>query len=412
MTLVEQHQYSKDSKHYTELDHLCFLSKNLYNSSLYHIRKHYFETGNYLSYTKLNKMSYSLFSKDYMALPAKVSQQVQRIVDNNFRSFFAHLKVRQSGEIINIPKYLSKQSGRFVVPYTSQAVSFNSRNVPRGYLRLSGVSFLIKTKVPNVEFARIVPHKNYITVEIGYNIDTNATILPNGRYAGIDLGVNNLAAVATNVCEPIIINGKPLKSINQFYNKEVARLSALNNETWTGRMYNITRKRNNKIKDYMHKASSMVVNHLVFNNIGTVVIGKNKYWKQDTKMYKDVKQTFVQIPFDMFIWMLTYKCRLHGISVILQEESYTSKTSFINRDFIATYGESDDSHHPTVYRAKRGLYKNSRVSKKSLKIINADVNGAYNILRKYLTSKEAWNEEIYSDCVEVCSTPAVYTVKA
>jgi IS605 OrfB family transposase len=161
----------------------------------------------------------------------------------------------------------------------------------------------------------------------------------------------------------------------------------------------------------MHKSSKIIVNHLVSNNIGTLVIGKNKYWKQDTKMYKKDKQTFIQIPFELFIRMLIYKCKLVGISVVQQEESYTSKASFINQDFIATYGETDDLHHPTGIRSKRGYYKNNNVITPSIKFINADVNGSYNILRKYLTSNEAWNESIYSDCVEVCSTPTVLTVK-
>lgn len=410
MILVEQHQFSKYSKHYEELDHLCFLSKNLYNSSLYFVRKHYFETSKYLSYSELNKHSIDLFPNDYKALPAKVSQQVQKLVDQNFKSFFAHLRVRKLGETIKIPKYLPKQSGRQVVPFTNQAVSFKNRNVPNGYLRLSGTSFLIKTNVSNVEFARIVPHKNYITVEIGYEHPESYPI-NNNNYASIDLGVNNLAAVTSNRFSPFIINGRPLKSINQFYNKEISRLSSENKNIWTKHMYNITRKRNNKIKDYMHKSSRIIVNHLVSNNIGTLVIGKNKYWKQDTKMHKEDKQTFVQIPFELLTNMLIYKCKLAGISVVQQEESYTSKASFINQDFIATYGETDDLHHPTGRRITRGGYKNNNVTTPSIKFINADVNGSYNILRKYLTSKEAWNESMYSDCVEVCSTPTVLTVK-
>ena len=410
MILVEQHQFSKYSKHYTELDHLCFLSKNLYNSSLYFVRKHYFETSKYLSYSELNKHSVDWFPNDYKALPAKVSQQIQKVVDSNFKSFFAHLKVKKPGEVVKLPKYLPKQSGRQIVPFTSQAISFKNRNVPHGHLKLSGTSFLIKTKVSNVKFARIVPHKDYITVEIGYEQQDAKSIL-NGRFASIDLGVNNLATITSNVFIPFIINGKPLKSINQFYNKEISRLSSKNNNIWTSHMYSITRKRNNKIRDYMHKASKIIVNHLVSDNIGTLVIGKNIYWKQDTKMHKDDKQTFIQIPFNLFINMITYKCELLGISVIQQEESYTSKASFINQDYIATYGEPDKFNNPTGKRIKRGLYKNYNTNTKFIKFINADVNGSYNILRKYLISKEAWNESIYSDCVEVCSTPTVVTVK-
>ena len=404
MTLVEQHQYARGSKHFDELDFLCYLSKNLYNVSLYHIRQHYFETGCYLGYNKLNLISNELFPNDYQALPRKVSQQVQKLVDQNFKSFFNHLKARRNGEIVKVPKYLDKENGRQVLTYTSQAISFKNRNVPDGYIRLSGVSFLIRTNVKSVKFARIVPHKNYITVEIGYEVDCKEKT-KNNNYASIDIGVNNLAALTSNVFSPIIINGKPLKSINQFYNKFIADESSKHGK-WTRRMYSSLRKRDNKIKDYMHKASTFIVNHLVENNVSTLVIGQNKGWKQDTKMQKDDKQTFIQIPFSKFINMLKYKCSLNGIDVILQEESYTSKSSFLDQDYICTYGVDDDLFSPSGKRIKRGLYRSCDNT-----LLNADINGSLNILRKYLTKQEAWNEGIFSDCVEVCSTPSVYTVK-
>lgn len=403
--LVEQHQYSKNSKHYEELDYLLFLSKNLYNSSLYQIRKYFAETGKYLGYNALNKLSNELFPNDYKALPRKVAQQTQKLVDQDFKSFFNHLKKAKQGDRIHIPRYLDKVNGRQVLMYTKQAISFRNRNVPKGYIKLSGVSFLIKTKVDNIQFARIVPNKNYITIEIGYE-KAEEPLVQNNNYASIDIGVNNLATVTSNVFKPLIINGKPLKSINQYYNKIISHLSSKNKNKWSKRMYSITRKRNNKINDYMHKSSTYIVNHLVSNNVGTLVIGHNKNWKQDTVMRKDDKQTFIQIPFNKFIQMLSYKCKLRGIQVILQEESYTSKCNFLQQDYISTFGVDDNLFKPTGKRIKRGLYKSN-----CGKVINADINGSYNILRKYLTKQEAWNEKIFSDCVEVCSTPSVYTVK-
>lgn len=409
MILVEQHQYSINSEHYKELNHLCFLSKNLYNVSLYHVRQYYFHTHKYLGFNTLNKLSNELFPDDYKALPAKVSQQVQRLVDQNFKSFFSHIKSKNANEKVNIPRYLDKVNGRQVVQYTKQAISFNNRNVPDGYLRLSGVSFIIKTNVTNVQFARIVPHNNYITIEIGYEVKEREHI-QNDRYASIDIGVDNLCAITSNCFSPVLVNGKPLKSINQYYNKIISKRQSKSNQKYTKRMYAITRKRNNKINDYMHKASCYVVNLLVSNNISTLIIGHNKLWEQDTTMNKKSKQTFIQIPFNNFISMLTYKCNLQGIEVILQEESYTSKSSFVNQDYIATFGVDDDKNSPTGSRVKRGLFKNN-TSDNKLKFLNADVNGSYNILRKYLTTKEVWNEKIYSNCIEVCSTPSVYTVK-
>lgn len=405
MILVEKHQYSKNSKHYKELDNLCFLAKNLYNVSLYYVRQHYFETGKYLGYSKLNKLSNELFPTDYQALPRKVSQRVQKLLDSNFISFFEHLKVLKQGERIHIPKYLDKTNGRQVLTYTNQALSTNNRNVQKGYVKLSGVSFLIKTNVENIKFARIVPNKNYITIEIGYE-KQEQPIHKNNRFASIDIGVNNLATITSNVFSPIIINGKPVKSINQYYNKRIADLSSKNKNIWSNKMYSITRKRNNKISDYMHKSTSFIVNQLVENRVDTLIIGHNDGWKQDTKMRKGVTQNFVQIPFNKFIQMLQYKCRLNGIEVVVQEESYTSKCCFLNQDYIPKYSVDDDLFNPSGKRIKRGLYKSNNGT-----IINADVNGSYNILRKYLTKQAAWDEKIFSDCVEVCSVPAVYTVK-
>ena len=161
----------------------------------------------------------------------------------------------------------------------------------------------------------------------------------------------------------------------------------------------------------MHKASRYIVNQLVENHISLLVIGHNNEWKQDTKYMGNVtNQNFIQIPFNQFISMLKYKCRLAGIQVVMQEESYTSKCSFMNQDFIPTYGVNDDLFKPSGYRYKRGLYKNHNTSNDK-KFINSDVNGSLNILRKFLTEQVAWNEKIFSDCVEVCSTPTVYTVK-
>ena len=410
MLLVERHQYSQSSKHFKELDNLCFLSKNLYNATLYQVRQHYFETNKIIKYEDLNKLSNEIFPSDYQALPAKVSQQTQKLVFSNFKSFFKLLQKKKKGEYdgpISIPKYLHKTKGRQILTFTKQAISFNNRNVPQGYVKLSNVSFLIKTKVKDIQFVRIVPCTNCITIEIGYEQEVpTITEKVSDIYASIDIGVNNLATVTSNVFNPFIINGKPLKSINQYYNKIISHLSSKNKNRWSNRMYSITRKRNNKIEDYMHKSSTYIVNHLVSNNVGTLIIGHNKNWKQDTNMRKDDKQTFIQIPFNKFIQMLEYKCQLKGIQVVRQEESYTSKCNFLQQDYIPTFGIDDNLFNPTGKRIKRGLYKSN-----CGKVINADVNGSLNILRKYLTKQVAWNENIFSNCVEVCSMPTVYTVK-
>ena len=405
MKLVEKHIIKKNHKYYKELDHICFLSKNLYNSTLYTVRQHYFETHTYMNYYAVNKLFTENKQVDYCALPRKVGKLVQQLVDKNFKSFFSLLKLTKSekhNKSINIPKYLDKIKGRQVVTYTQQALSFKHC----GYVKLSGTNIEIKTNKQNVKFVRVVPKNGYIVIEVGYELEAIPVLSNNNKYASIDLGINNLATVTSNIHNPIIISGNPLKSINQYYNKQAAYyksiLQTVNNQFTSKRLESLGRIRNNKITDYMHKASKFVVNHLVSNNINTLVIGYNKGWKQDTSMNDKSNQNFVQIPFLKFVRMIEYKCQLKGIAVITQEESYTSKCSFINKDYIPTYGIDDNLFKPTGKRVHRGLYRNYNGT-----YINADVNGSYNILRKYLTSKAAWNENLFSDCVEVCSTPLV-----
>lgn len=407
MILVEKHDYKRGHRFFSELDELCFKSKNLYNSTLYHIRQHFFNTkhecgkGEYLSFTKINKLSKELMFDDYTALPAKVAQQTQRIVDQNFRSFFALLKSKS--QKAKIPNYLAKD-GRFIVTYTKQAVSFKNRNVLDGYIRLSGTDILIKTKVDNVQSVRIVPKKDCITIEICYNV-AEKKWEDNGRYASIDLGVENLATVVSNVFSPILFRGRKLRSINHYYSKKIATLQS-KHKSLTKYMRSITRKRNNKVNDFMHKSSRMIVNHLVENRICTVFVGYNKGWKQDTNMGKEHNQGFGQIPFLKFVQMLEYKCNLLGIKVLCQEESYTSKCSFLDGDYIPTFGINDGLLSISGKRIKRGLYRTS-----SGMLINADINASYNIMKKALNQNAQQNASLRGYCLQVCSTPTVLTVK-
>ena len=382
ITLVEKHQIKYHSKEHKECDKLCFLSKNLYNSTLYTIRQHYFNTKKYLSYPELNKKFAFDNQVDYRALPAKVSQQTQRLVDQNFKSFFALLKTENLNWRPKLPKYLDKVKWRQVVFYDKQVLSFKQK----GFAKLSGTFIKLKTNKP-VCFARIVPHNWKYTIELWYKVPLREMLANKGRYASIDLWVNNLVTLASNCFNPLIINWKPLKSINQYYNKatsELKKTSYSRKKLWN--------RRKNKITDYLHKASRYLVNHLVSNGIDTLVIGYNKEWKQETKLWKVNNQNFVNIPFQKLIEMLSYKCRLVGIQVVIQEESYTSKCSFLDN-------ESIEKHSEYLWkRIKRWLFKSS-----SWKIINADVNWALNILRKHVASIR--EELSFADEVEVCSMP-------
>ena len=384
--LTERH-IIKNNK---ELDEVCFKSKNLYNKALYLIRQHYFETKGYINYYNINRIMVDSKDIDYYSLPARVSNETLMLLDNNFKSFFALIKKKKDNKYdkpIRIPKYLDKD-GRNITIFPKQSIS--KVYLRKGLIKLSSLSIEIPTKVTesNIMEVRVLPRNNHHVVEVVYKIEEKEFKPDNGRYASIDLGLNNLATVSSNVVKPFIINGKPLKSINQYYNKEKARLQSLlkNNRKTSKRIYNITLKRNNKIKDYLHKSSKTIVNFLVSNNISTLVIGYNEEWKQNINLGRRNNQSFVGVPFYTFIKQLEYKCRLEGINVITTEESYTSKCSFLDSEPLRKHSTYKGK------RIKRGLFKTSEN-----KLINADLNGSLNILRKII------GEFQYS--IEVCGTP-------
>lgn len=222
MILVQRHQIKPSSSMYQELDHLCFLSKNLYNATMFEVRQHYFKTGKFLGYCQVNKRFQETDQPDYRALPAKVSKHTQMLVDRGFKSFFALLKKKQKGEYdqpIQIPHYLPI-NGRQILEYEKGALSFKKE----GYIHLSKTEIYIPSTFPkeDVQGVRIVPKNGYVVIEVLYKRKAKKTKENNNRVVGIDIGVNNLAAVVSNVFDAFVINGRPLKSINQFFNKELA----------------------------------------------------------------------------------------------------------------------------------------------------------------------------------------------
>ena len=393
MQLVEQHIIKKNDERYKILDEVCFKSKNLYNAALYEIRQHFFNTKQFLNWFSIDKIFKEKKQDDYYSLPCKVSQQTLKLLNQNFKSFFSLLKKKNYTKKKSIPKYLDKLKGRFVAVYTNQAIS--KKELRNGMIQLSGTDFKIKTKVDgnSINQVRIVPKNSYYKVEVIYEVGELEELEDNDKYAAIDLGVNNLATVSFNESKPFIINGKPLKSINQFYNKRKAELQSKlsGNRKTTNKINSITRKRNNKIKNYLHKASRCIVNHLVSNNVNTLIIGKNDNWKQETNIGKKNNQNFVSIPHSQFVEMISYKCKLVGIAVMMTEESYTSKCSFIDNEEMKHHEEYKGK------RIKRGLFRTNEG-----KLINADLNGSLNIMRKVIGE--------FQYPIEVCSTPLVKTM--
>lgn len=386
MILTERHIFKKTNSLYKELDMLCFLSKNLYNSALYTVRQFYFENKKYINWININNQFIKSKQIDYYALPCKVSQQTLKMVDQNMKSFFNALKVKNSKP--KLPKYLDKAKGRFVVTYTNQAIS--KTELKKGYIVLSKTNIRIKTKIYDVQQVRIVPKNNVIIVEVLYKTDCKINNGNVKKYCGVDFGLNNLMSCGFSDVRPMLINGKPLKSINWFYNKKKAELqSLLKNKYTSNRIVNLTIRRNNKINNYLHKSSRLFINYLVSNGITDVVIGYNKEWKQGINIGRVNNQNFVNIPYYKLLNMLTYKCELLGITVHITEESYTSKCSFLDNEEICKHEKYKGK------RIKRGLYKSS-----DGRLINADVNGALNILKKVIGEYEY-------DPILVCSMPLV-----
>jgi putative transposase len=387
MQLVEQHVIARSDPRYSVIDEAAFKSKNLYNAALYEIRQSFIHEGKYLNYTEMDRRMQS--HEAYKALPAKVSQQVLVLLDKNWTAFFeARAAYEEDPSTFTgrprLPKYKHKTEGRNILVYTVQALSKPSMR--DGLIRPSGLPITIKTEHTVVDQVRIVPRNGHYVVEIVYTREPVQANVDPSFCVGIDLGVTNLAAIASNRegFAPRLVNGRPVKAWNQWYNKRMKQLKKLlpkmDRVRVTKQMERITNKRNRQINHYLHTASKRIVDFLVKEGVGTVIIGKNPLWKQEASMGKRNNQNFVSIPHARFIDMLTYKAALVGIQVEVREESYTSKASFLDLDPIPDYKPNDEEEH--VFSGKRIGRRNRLYRTKDGRTISADVNGAYNIVRK------------------------------
>ena len=387
---TEKHIIKSSDNHFYLILSFCQQSKNLYNHANYLIRQEFMKNKKLIKYTDLDKIlkadeEYS----DYQNMPtAQSAQQILRLLDKNWKAFMVSIKdwsknkEKYSGRP-ELPKYL-KKNGSYILILTNQNCKLKDGKIhfPKVFQGFTiNPKFIEKENVVSFQQVRLIPHKNRIVAEVVYNIDVPEIKADNQRYIGIDIGINNLATVCNNIGgSAFIINGKPLKSINQYYNKQVSRYreitKRMNKADYSKRMDRLTEKRNSKIDDYLHKASRYIINYCVKNNIHTIVIGKNKEWKQNSRLSKKVNQNFVQIPFARLIEMIQYKAEEKGIAVMLTEESYTSGTSFIDNE------EPVKENYNKARRISRGLF----VSNNGVKI-NADLNGAYQILKKVVPIK-------------------------
>ena len=378
MHLTETHQIRPNHKLYSICDELCFKSKNLYNAALFEFRQSYFnKETNTLSWQNINKKFNQSNQFDYRELPAKVSNAVLKKLGNNISSFWGLIKKSDYNKKIRLPKYLHKTNGRFIVEFDKQTFSSKRDDDNNLIIYKTSLDLRIPTKVEKPQQVRIIPKVGCYAIEIVYEIKENQP-KQNQRVASIDLGLNNLATVVTNDGgNPILISGKKIKSINQYYNKMTSKQKSLlpNNVFTSKSLDRLWLKRNNKISYEIHKITKFLANYFDERDISKVIIGNNNGWKNGINIGKRNNQNFVNIPYARFINQLTYKCKILGITVITREESYTSKASFLDYDEIPNYKDGA-THKFSGKRIKRGLYKSTT------RKINADINGAYNIMIK------------------------------
>ena len=388
LTLKQQVKHLS-KKEFKILKYLCHIAKNLKNQAIYNVRQHYFNNKKYLSYNENYKILKN--SENYKKLNSNMAQQILKEVDESFKSFFTLLKLAKNEQYngkIKLPNYLDKdgfttlvigfvrlKDDMLIVPYSNSFKKIHQE---------------VKVKLPSVlkdkkiKEIRIIPkqHSRYFEIQYIYEVEEVQRELNKENALGIDLGIDNLCTCVTNTGASFIIDGRKLKSTNQYYNKINAKLQSIKDkqkiERTTLRQKRITRKRNNRINDYLSKAARIITNYCLNNDIGKLVLGYNEDFQRNSNIGSINNQNFVNIPYGKLRDKLIYLCKLYGIEFKLQEESYTSKASFFDGDEIPIY----DKENPQEYifsgkRIKRGLYQTS-----TGKLINADCNGALNILRK------------------------------
>lgn len=397
-TRVEKHVIHENNEFFHMLDEYCFLSKNLFNHANYIIRKNLSDTNTWMRYFELDKiLKQDEEYPDYKKMCySAAAQQLLRMLDDAWASFFTAIKdwkihpEKYLGKP-EPPKYKNKKKGRCPIYLTNQACKIRENKYvtfPKSFKGMKfKVTFLQKEEYTKFLQCRIVPRGNHIVVEFVYEVEVPTRLEDNGRYIGIDVGIDNLAAVCNNVDLPFyIVDGKGLKSINKYYNKLIShyksKLSECNTDKYdpnvvckqktSRRIKRITSKRNAKVDDYLHKASRWIVNFAKDNDIHIIIVGKNDLWKQNVNLGKKTNQKFTQIPHQRFLNMLAYKAEAYGISVIEHEESYTSKTSFLDDEFPTKHEEYKGK------RPYRGLFKSSDGTK-----VNADSNAGLQIIKKF-----------------------------
>ena len=372
----EQIIIKKDHPKFKIIDEMCFNSKNLYNEANYIIRQEFIENGNYISYYDMNKEFKS--HENYKLTFSQPANCTLRLLDKNWKSYFKAIKDWKEHPnkylgMPKLPKYLPKD-GRFpwMIPNNQLVYDYEKSTIYIRNRHMNDYDWHCRCLGRPIQ-VRFIPHGNHYTMEIIYEIEIEDIDkdMVSERIAAIDIGVDNLVTMTNNIMEsPIIINGKPLKSINQQYNKQKAKMQSdlmkRNGQHWSNKLETLSYKRNQRIKNYMHNASALIIKWCIEYNIDTLVVGKNDTWKQEKKHM----QNFTSIPYEMLLGQLQYKCENAGIKYIEVNEAYTSGTSYLDNE--APIKENYNKER----RVQRGLFQAKNM------LINADVNGSLQIMRK------------------------------
>lgn len=388
---VKQQVKHLSKENYLSLKELCHAAKNLTNEAIYNVRQYYFTENEFLKYEK----NYTLLknSPNYKTLNSNMAQQILKEVDGSFKAFFGLLKLAKQGKYAfkdcKLPHYLPKdgyttlvigfvrlKENQLIIPFSN---SFKKTHRP---IEITIPPVLLDKKVKEI---RIIPKAKARFFEIQYTYEAEyiQRNLNKHNALALDLGINNLVTAVSSNGKSFIIDGRRLKSINQWFNKENARLQSIKDKQHfgkktTNRQKAIARDRNNKVNDYMNKTARTVINYCIDNNIGTLIVGYNETFQRNSHIGKQNNQNFVNIPYGRLRNKLEYLCELNDIAFIKQEESYTSKVSFWDNDDIPTYNADNPKEYQfSGKRIHRGLYKTANG-----KVFNADVNGALNIMRK------------------------------
>lgn len=377
----------------------CKTANNLYNSALYQLRQHYFATGKRLSYEKNYEVLRS--NENYPMLPAKASQQVLKAASEAMKSFMALKRKAKKGEYdpdkVRLPAYRPKGGlMSFSIPAQGLMIHKGYLLFPLShYWRREGIKEKLgedfKIPFPDIIDPKTLEEVQVIPIQGGkaFKITYTYEVLPTDlgldpkNIMGIDLGVNNLATCVTTDGTSFILDGRYAKSINHQYNKDLARLRSISMRQhrfeFSKQEWHVVQKRNDRIEDVMKKSARYIVDYCVDHNIGSIVVGRNVGWKQMVNIGHVQNQNFTQISHAKLRSQLRFLCEKYGIFYSEQEESYTSKSSFLDGDPLPVYTE--DKNYTGIFsgrRIHRGLYCTADGL-----YINADSNGAANIIRKW-----------------------------